>query len=208
MSYKREIPVMIGTIIIVILLVNYVIEVTFLQNIEKELTSWATIIASFALGQGFFNILTITSKRIREEKNVINNLPKFTMILVVVVLTLLGLVGTAKSPLYQFWYVTLQFPVHQTLNGLKIFFLASAAYRAMRVTSVDTGLLVASMLVVAIAATPLGEMIWPGSTMIASWILDFPGSGAERAIILTAGIGIIIFGARVLLWKERRVYGG
>ena len=208
MSYKREIPVMLGTIIIVILLVNYVIEIPFLQTIENELTSWATIIASFALGQGFFNILMSTYKRIKAESNVINNLPKYTMILVVVLLTAVGLVGTAKSPMYEFWYVTLQFPLHQTLNGLKIFFLASAAYRAMRVTSVDTGLLVGSMLIVAMAATPLGELIWPGSPMIASWLLDFPGSGAERAIILTAGIGIIIFGARVLLWKERRVYGG
>jgi len=208
MSYKREIPVMLGTIIIVILLVNYVIEVSFLQNIENELTSWATIIASFALGQGFFNILTITYKRIKREPNVVNNLPKYTMILVVAFLTVIGLAGTANSPLYEFWYVTLQFPVHQTLNGLKIFFLASAAYRAMRVTSIDSALLVASMMVVAISATPLGEMLWPGSTAISSWILDFPGSGAERAIILTAGIGIIIFGARVLLWKERRVYGG
>ena len=208
MSYKREIPIMVGTIIIVLLLVNYVIEVSYLQDFEKELTSWATIIASFALGQGFFNILSSTYKRIKREEKAINNVPRFTLILVVAFLTLIGLIGTAESPLYQFWYVTLQFPIHMTLNGLKIFFLTSAAYRAMRVMSLDSGLLVASMLIVAIAATPFGEMIWPGSVPVSAWILDFPSSGAEMAIVLTAGIGIIIFGARVLLWKERRVYGG
>ena len=207
MSYKRDTPVMIGTIIIVVLLVNYIIEVPALQTLESELLSWATIIASFALGMALVNILMVTVKRMNASKTFTSKLPKLVLLVVVLGLTIIGLAFTSGSPLYAFWFDTLHFPLHMTLNALKIFMLASAGYRAMRIRSVESGILVVSMLLVGLAATPIGEMLLPVGPQISSWLLDFPSAGANRALALTTGIGIVIFGARVLLWKENRVYG-
>jgi nucleoside permease NupC len=116
-------------------------------------------------------------------------------------------VTTDKSPLYQFWFNTLHFSLHMTLNGLILFFLCSAAYRAMRIKNVGSGIMVITTILIALAAVPIGELIWPGFSVISSWLMDFPSAGANRALSLTTGIGIVIFGARVLFWKEKRVYG-
>ncbi len=102
-------------------------------------------------------------------------------------------------------------PLSATMFSLLAFFIASAAYRAFRVRSLEAGLLLGAAVITMFARVPIGQFEWwDGFHLgkVADWILNNPNAAAKRAILMGAAMGIISMGLKVILGLERAYLGG
>jgi hypothetical protein len=108
-----------------------------------------------------------------------------------------------------------------TMFALLAFFIASAAFRAFRIRTVEAGLLAIAALIVMLGRVPLGDVMtdwllnasWlPGGgthlSAIQQWIMDIPQNAAKRAILIGAALGVMATGLRVILGIERSYLSG
>src|SRR5262249_42729603 len=113
------------------------------------------------------------------------------------------------------------FPLQATMFSLLAFFMASAAYRAFRVRSLQATLLLAAAVVVMLGRVPFGELVsphlpesWvgtPGGQALLPWltnrIMDTPNSAAQSGIIIGAALGAAALSLRVILGLETSYLG-
>ncbi|MBM4040941.1 MAG: hypothetical protein FJ290_20775 [Planctomycetes bacterium] len=97
--------------------------------------------------------------------------------------------------------------------GLLGFYLVSAAYRAFRVNSLDSGLMMGSALVILLAQVPLGDWITyalPDTLQLrslAQWVLLVPNTAVQRAVLIGACGGAFAAGMRQWLGIGKRGTG-
>jgi len=122
---------------------------------------------------------------------------------------------TAQPAYWIFTYVMI--PLQATMFSLLAFFIASAAFRAFRMRSLEAGLLLAAGLLVIIGRVPLGQFDWFAWTdqvdefgfhTIMSWIMNVPNTAAMRGVLMGAAMGVIVMGLKVILGIERSYLGG
>jgi cytochrome c biogenesis factor len=118
-----------------------------------------------------------------------------------------NLVGITDGTLFDRLYNRVYVPLSATMYGLLAFYIASAAFRAFRVRTVDAGLLAAAAIIVMIGRVPLGEKIWDGIPLLTDWIMNVPQLAAKRAILIGAALGGIATGLKILLGIERNFLG-
>jgi hypothetical protein len=108
-------------------------------------------------------------------------------------------------------------PLSATLFSLLAFFIASAAYRAFIIRGLESNLLMITAIIVIIGRTSMGTMLtgWlPESWQfwhipnLADFIMEFPNTAAQRAILISAGLGIVGSSLRIILGIERSYLGG
>lgn len=88
-------------------------------------------------------------------------------------------------------------------NGMLLFFLCSAAYRAYRARNLSAGVLLASAFIIIMANAPFGEAIWKGIPKLGEWLLSNPIMAAQRALAITATLGAVVLFIRVYLGYEK-----
>ncbi len=203
MAHKTQVPLIIVAVTGLTMLVAFYFKV--LTNLESMFYSWTVIVAGFAAVLGIGNLTTL------HLRNVMRNHDRILSIVLLVVLwgiLLYGLVATQNTRLYNDLFALLYNPIGTTVMSLNAFFIASAAYRALRVRKLEgTTMLVCTLLVI-IGNAPIGALIWPGFPVLGSWLQNVPGMGASRGIILSGAIGALAMSLRVLLGIERRHFAG
>ncbi len=107
-----------------------------------------------------------------------------------------------------------------TMFALLAFFVASASFRAFRIKSKEAGLLMFSAFIVMLGNVPLGNLVskcftWIpliGSYLdisaIKEWIISYPSSAAQSAILIGAMLGYISSSLKIILGVERSHLGG
>jgi len=94
--------------------------------------------------------------------------------------------------------------------ALLAFYLVSAAHRAFRVNSVETGLMMASATVILLGQVPLGDWMTQGLPKflqfptMAQWILAVPNTAVQRAVLIGACGGAFATGVRLWLGIGKR----
>jgi hypothetical protein len=117
------------------------------------------------------------------------------------------------NKLYSILFNGLFVPLGSAMFALLGFYVASAAYRAFRVKSLEAGLLVFTALLVILGQVPLplGEStdyIAPHLAELRSWLLTIPNSAAFRAITVGASVGILVMAFRMWLSIESSSFSG
>src|SRR5262245_51089157 len=118
--------------------------------------------------------------------------------------------GTTSKWIYDSFYA----PMSATMFSLLAFFIASAAFRAFRIRTVEAGMLAVAALIVMLGRVPVGDVAtsWlPESirlSAIQQWIMDNPQNSAKRAILIGAALGVMATGLRVILGIERSYLSG
>ena len=113
-----------------------------------------------------------------------------------------------------FLYNQLYSPMQGTMFALLAFFIASAAFRAFRIRTVEAGLLAAAALIVMLGRVPVGDQMtaWLPAPLrlgaVQDWIMNVPQNAAKRAILMGAALGVMATGLRVILGIERAYLGG
>ncbi len=184
-------------------------------NIATAFKQWAIILTGFALLLGVLNLFQVHVKRLvrRNEPGLLYSL----VLLITATLTILvGLYSLGSSDLsgspigwvFQNMYV----PLQASFFALVAFFLATAAYRALRARSWETFLMLLAALIVFLGQIPLlvistqdpsSPGIMGGLTQLRLWILNVPSTAGVRGIMLGVALGTIATGLRLLVGLDR-----
>ena len=111
-------------------------------------------------------------------------------------LNLVSRYSTGKK-LYDFLYTGLFQSLGAAMFSLLGFYIASAAYRAFRVRSGESALMMASAFVVMLGQIPFGLKIWSGFPAVRLWLLKTPSAAAFRAIKIGAGVASLVMAYRM-----------
>lgn len=105
-----------------------------------------------------------------------------------------------------------------TMFSLLAFFVASASFRAFRIKSKEAALLMGAAFIVMLGNVPVGNLltslldkIWLGFIdfpALKEWIMMYPSSAAQSAILIGAALGYISASLKIILGVERSYLGG
>ncbi len=103
---------------------------------------------------------------------------------------------------YDFLYSGLFVPLGSAMFALLGFYIISAGYRAFRVKSLESGLMMVAAVVVMLGQIPFYIYIWDGLPEIREWLLEVPSAAAFRAIKFGAAIAGLYMAIRMWLSIE------
>jgi hypothetical protein len=114
--------------------------------------------------------------------------------------------GSPTKALYSFFYQGLFVPLGSAMFALLGFFIATAAYRAFRVRSWESGLMMGAAILVMLGQIPFGIWLWKGMPGVRLWLLAVPNSAAFRAITIGAAIASLVMAFRMWLSIESETF--
>jgi len=212
-SISRFVRTRITRIVIVITLLSAVLGYYFtspeLANLNNELNLWNMNIITFTLFIGLITIYFRHSKSISQRST---DWPfrLYTLVLIPIWIVM-GLYSGLYSDMYQTAFLSTKITLHIAILGQLIFFYLSAMYRTFRVKTLRTGILVICALVMVVLNSPITTSNWSAADMISAWLLQNPGMGGARAVVLTSGVGGVVLALRILMGLEKgalRATGG
>lgn len=190
-------------------LADFFLNLPYLDAIGAILADWVTILAALAIFLGLWNICQVHGRKIwRRQRGWGYSLSLLVTIGVVLTLGLrpgsLGPGDPAISWLFHYVYM----PLNATIFSLLAFFVASAAYRTLRLRSPESAALLLAATIVLLGQIPLGYQLWPYLPFLKDWLLQVLGTAGLRGIILGVALGTIATGLRLLLGQDRPYLGG
>ena len=193
---KRRLPMALAIGIGVLVLLDRFIANIYLDALGFFFLDIAVILAAFALLLGFFNVLAVHVQKVGTQQS---GWPySIILILFALFVLVIGLAGPS-TPLLQEVFNAVQYPIQATIASLLIFFVASAAFRALKVRNGESIILVGVILIVLLGQVPLSD----GLTALKDWILTVPGLAGVRGLILGVALGTVVTGLRVLMGVDR-----
>ncbi len=222
---RREVPLFLTMIVGWFMVADFFVPLT--EPVGTEIQNWAIIMTAFAAVLGVANVARINllkvSRRDREWPYAVVLLFGLTAMMLLGtglpilkwavgakgewMIGSLRLTGVTDGTLFDRVYNRMYVPLQATMFALLAFYIASAAFRAFRVRTVDATLLALAAVIVMIGRVPLGEKIWTGLPQITDWIMNVPQLAAKRAILIGAALGAIATGLKVILGIERNFLG-
>jgi hypothetical protein len=197
MLVKRSVATAIAISVGLFVLLDFFVHSAFIGTLKFVFVRWAIIVAGFAMVLGFFNVLIVHLNKILRFKQ--GWFYSIFLILTMMIVLTLGLFegpqGSLTSRIFQY----VLFPLQATIFSLLAFFVASAAYRAFRLQSWESALLVITGVIVLLGQVPL----WETLTNLKEWILGVPSMAGARGILLGVALGTVATGLRVLLGIDR-----
>ena len=213
---KRELPLLMTAVIGLFMLLSFFVPHHLVSVPADFLQQCAVIVVAFGYVLGGANAVRVNLEGIARRQ------PDWPYKLVLVVtLAATVVVGLVEGRHWQdtttvsmFLYNQVYSPMQATMFALLAFFIASAAFRAFRVRTVEAGLLAVAALIVMLGRVPVGDQLtsWlPEQVRLGAmqdWIMNVPQNAAKRAILMGAALGVMATGLRVILGIERSYLGG
>jgi hypothetical protein len=193
---KRRLPMALAIGIGVLVLLDRFISNSYLDALGFYFLDITIILAAFALLLGFFNVLAVHVQKVRTQQS---GWPySIILILFALFVLIIGLAGPS-TPLLRGVFNAVLYPIQATIASLLIFFVASAAFRALKVRNGEAIVLVGISLIVLLGQVPLAHSL----TAMKDWILAVPGLAGVRGLILGVALGTVVTGVRVLMGLDR-----
>jgi hypothetical protein len=176
------------------------------------------VLSAFAVVLALGSLLRVHSDKIRRKRR--NWQYSWLLLIAFAVSAIIGLFGgvaadgilptTIGSFSYdiQTLYENIVIPLASSMFALLAFFMASAAYRAFRVRSMEATLLLTAAFIVMIGVLPLGYSISKHLPAFVQWILNVPNVAGQRGIVLGIALGIVATSLKIILGIERAWLGG
>jgi len=213
---KRELPLLMTAVIGLFMLLSFYVPHHIVSVPADYLQQCAVIVVAFGYVLGGANALTVNLGAIAKRQ------PDWQYKLVLVAtLVFTVLIGVKEGRHWQdektismFLYNQVYSPMQGTMFALLAFFIASAAFRAFRVRTLEAGLLAAAALIVMLGRVPVGDQMTaflPEPIRLGAvqdWIMNVPQNAAKRAVLMGAALGVMATGLRVILGIERSYLGG
>ena len=103
---------------------------------------------------------------------------------------------------YNFLYHGLFVALSSAMFALLGFYITSAAYRAFRIRSVESVLMLGAASLVILGQIPFGLWLYEDMPAIRLWLLQVPSAAAFRAITIGASIALLVMAFRMWLGIE------
>lgn len=182
----------------ILVLLDFFLDLPLLDALGTTFKEWTIILTAFALLVGLGNLARVHLARIfrRTEPGVgYSVIMLLTTVIVLVIGLLFGLNDSPINWLFENVYV----PLQGAFFALAAFFIATAAYRALRARNFETMLMLLAALVVFLGQTPLLQTL----TDAKEWVLQVPSEAGVRGILLGVALGTIATGLRLLVGLDR-----
>ena len=206
---KREVVFALTGLITVVMFADYF----FFPDgwaFAQTLQTWAVIVFNISLGLGAVTLLRGHSLSVVRK-----NWQFSAWLIAIFAFTLLtGLYGYATTgqqtsqEQFNWLFVHVYTPLGATLYATTGFYIFSAAYRAFRARNVDAALMLIAGCFVILSNAPVGEVIWSGIPVIGEWFRFVGQVPGMRVFSMVGALGMIAYGFRALLGKERGFYAG
>ena len=227
---KRQVPIIITFVTGVAIVVTFVIPHNPFGSLQDRLTNWYVIVLGFTSLLGLDSLITYHLIKIRDRRK-----DAWYSVALLISFFLTFAIGVYswirfRSPLepsspggWMYNYVML--PLQGTMFALLAFFITSAAYRAFRIKTLESTLLLLTACLVMLARVPIGNWLWTGIAHLAGnvfpgvdgnalarvpvltgptdWILQVPQMAAKRGINFGIALGGIAMSIRIILGIER-----
>jgi hypothetical protein len=181
----------------------------YLGNAVKELSAAATIIATFMIWVGTFNLFYVESRDFMREKG--TGIKRFFHLMVMGIIVLLSFIGFyygQGSPEYNQWSYFITSRGEATAYSMLFFTALGACYRQCRIRSLESGLIGIFAFVIIFSITPTWKAFIPGlGDFGVKFILGVWNRSAQRSIFIGTSIAGIVVTLRTLLGKERGFLG-
>lgn len=229
---RRQIPMLITFFVGALIIISEFIPHKPFGTLSTNLEGWFLIISGFAIILGQLSLFKVNIIKISRKAP---NWPYYIIALVSFsVMVICGILwGTQKQPglipisdkmlnflgykpfdyIFKYMFENLS----ATMFSLLAFFMASASYRAFRARSPESTLLLVAAVLVMLGRTTIGSSLtgWIPDSLgflhlpnIASFIMKYPNTAGQRAIMICAGLGVIGSSLRIILGIERSYLGG
>jgi len=208
---KKEAVYAVTGLVTILMLIEYFFFAES-QIWAETIRTWAVIIYNISLGLGAARLLIQHSMRVQKQTRDW----QFSGILlaIFVIMALTGFAGyfmagvQTGNPIYNWLFNYIYTPLGATLYPITGFYIFSAAYRAFRARNLDAALMLIAGCFVMLKNAPVGEAIWIGFATIGNWF-QFTGQvPGMRTFAIVGALGLIAYGFRALLGKERGFYAG
>lgn len=219
---KRELPLLMTAVIGLFMILYFFVPHQWVSVPADFLQATAIVVVAFGYVLGGANVLRINLDQISKRSP---GWPYKVLLVGALMTTLVvgAIDGASRNGGFlnqgtssKWIYDTIYSPMSATLFSLLAFFIASAAFRAFRIKTVEAGLLAAAALLVMLGRVPVGDIVftqflpWESVQLssIQDWIMNFPQNAAKRAILIGAALGVMATGLRVILGIERTYLSG
>ena len=201
---RRSVPMAIAMAIGSLMLLDFFFDEAHINALGRFLLESAVIIVAFALLLGLLNVLVVHLRRIiKRQGDWYYSIALLVMAVIVFVAGIGGTEGRAITWIFDH----IQFPLQAATFSLLAFFVATAAYRGLRVRSLEALAFVVVVIVVLLGQVPISRYLGDFLPAAKDWILDVPSTAGVRGIIIGVALGTIATGVRVLMGLDRP-YGG
>jgi hypothetical protein len=210
--YKRELVFVVTGLVALVMILSYFFGTNIpglsgSGSLSAQLQTWAMIIQLMAIGLGAINLIQVHYRQISRKTDMM--IYSVVFMVTFAFLLLLGLYKLATGvELYPYtWMFTYVYTsLGTTLYAITGFFIFSAAYRAFRAKNVDAAILLIGGCFVLLANAPIGEVIWGGFPLIGNWFNNVGQIPGMRAFTIVGALGLLAYGFRALIGKERGFY--
>ncbi len=187
MLWKRQIPILIVTVVGFLTLFGWFIENPTIESfVNDDATQWYDILASFAIILGALNLLKLQGRKIIKKQSgwfySIFAIGGFIFAMTAGFIVkgsetvAWGSHVTSEGTLFKWMFEFMFTPLSATMFALLAFFVASASYRAFRIRNFEATLLLVSGIIIMLGRVPLGSSI-------SSWFVMY-------LLVLIAGIAV------------------
>jgi hypothetical protein len=193
-----------------IILLSFVFDNEMLLGLRAVFVEWTVIVLAFAIILGVLNVLRVHAQRIQKGQGAGYSIILVLAFLAVFVPGILaadnpeGLVGPTGA-VVDFAYRYVQRPLQATLFSLMAFFVATAAWRAFRVRSAASLVMLIAAVLVLLGSIKFGldSKRWELVTQTRNWVMHVPAMAGARGILIGIALGTVVTGLRLLLGMDR-----
>ncbi len=181
-----------------IVLFDFFFTLPLVNAIGAAFREWTIILTAFAVLLGLINLLSVHLSRVLRRNEPSAGYSAIVLIVAALVFAI-GLIFQVPSAPMNWIFDNVYVPLQGAFFALVAFFLATAAYRALRAKSIETTLMLLAALVVFIGQAPLVNAM----TQAKEWVLNVPSTAGARGILLGVALGTIATGVRLITGMDR-----
>jgi len=203
---KRTLPQIIFSAVAVWMILEYFLTPSWFVSVGTLLRNFSVIISAFALGLGAIATISYHVSQISKR---VEGRWMYSIVLLAALgtMTVTGLMGFMDQPIFAWLWNNITVPAQQTVYSLLMFYVAIAAYRALRVRNSEAFVFMICAFIMMMANAPVTQAWFPIVGDIGSWIFRVPNTGSARGYTIAATIGMITLYIRSILGRERRLIG-
>ncbi len=205
MRLARSAAILVTALCGSIVFLDYFVADPTLGAVGHTLVMWVTILAAVAFGLGLLNLMRVHGGRVMQGRP---GWPYSLALLGALLVTLLlGLApgsSGGNEPALSWLFAYVYQPLSAAIFSLLAFYIAFAAYRALRLRTWEAGGLLVACVIVLLGQIPLGAQAWGALPQARTWLLAVVSTAAMRGIIIAAALGAILTSLRVILGIDRQ----
>ena len=209
--YQRDLPVAIASIAAIIVILEYfLIPIPEVKAARAEIVTWTALCAAFGLFVGAAGTLLLHISKLKGKRTSAPREDRFLSAIAIgtvifFIIAGISFPGLTASPQYRSLFDHVFGALARSIRAAAFFAALIGAYRAFRVSSIDSFVMWLCGCVYLLRSMAAGVYLIPITKALGDWIAEVPSVGATRGALIAAAVGALVLSVRVFAGKERSI---